>query len=86
MRVPEEPVRIHLFRKNPVFTSLHLKYPVHVVPPLAAVYLTTTRGSRKLKKYSQKRRLLRYRQLIFLAVPENYFSAEFRSGPFRASE
>jgi hypothetical protein len=34
MRVPEEPVCIDLFRQNPVFTSLHLKYPVHVVPPL----------------------------------------------------
>jgi hypothetical protein len=33
MRVPEEPVCIDLFRQNPVFTSLHLKYPVHVVPP-----------------------------------------------------
>ncbi len=35
MRVPEEPVCIDLFRQNPVFTSLHLKYPVHVVPPLS---------------------------------------------------
>jgi hypothetical protein len=34
MRVPEEPVYIDLFRKNPVFTSLYLKYHVHVVPPL----------------------------------------------------
>jgi hypothetical protein len=34
MRVPEEPVCIHLFRRNPVFTSLHFKSPVHVVPPL----------------------------------------------------
>jgi hypothetical protein len=33
MRVPEEPVYIDLFRKNPVFTSLHLKYHVHVVLP-----------------------------------------------------
>ncbi len=33
MLVPEEPVRIRLFRENPVFTSLHLKSPVHVVPP-----------------------------------------------------
>jgi hypothetical protein len=33
MRVPEEPVCIDLFRQNPVFTSLHLKSPVHVVPP-----------------------------------------------------
>ncbi len=33
MRVPEGPVCIHLFRQNPVFTSLHLKSPVHVVPP-----------------------------------------------------
>jgi len=30
---PEEPVCINLFRQNPVFTSLHLKSPVHVVPP-----------------------------------------------------
>ncbi len=31
MRVPEEPVCVHLFRqKKPVFTSLHLKSPVHV--------------------------------------------------------
>jgi hypothetical protein len=35
MSVPEEPVCIDLFRQNPVFTSLHLKSPVHVVPPLA---------------------------------------------------
>jgi len=34
MRVPEEPVYIHLFRQNPVFTSLHLKSPVYVVPSL----------------------------------------------------
>ncbi len=33
MRVPEEPVCIDLFRQNPVSTSLHLKSPVHVVPP-----------------------------------------------------
>ncbi len=38
MRVPEEPVSIDLFRQNPVFTSLHLKYPVHVVPPLFHFY------------------------------------------------
>ncbi len=34
MRVLEEPVCIYLFRPNPVFTSLHLRFPVHVVPPL----------------------------------------------------
>ncbi len=33
MRVPEELVCIHFFRQNPVFTSLHLKSSVHVVPP-----------------------------------------------------
>jgi hypothetical protein len=32
--VPEEPVCIDLFRQNPVLTSLHLKHPVHVLPPL----------------------------------------------------
>ena len=30
MRVPEEPVCVHLFWQKPVFTSLHLKSPVHV--------------------------------------------------------
>ncbi len=30
MRVPEEPVCVRLFRRKPVFTSLHLKSPVHV--------------------------------------------------------
>ncbi len=34
MRVSEEPVCIYLFRQNPVFTSVHLRSPVHVVPPL----------------------------------------------------
>ncbi len=29
----QKPVCIDLFRQNPVFTSLHLKYPVRVVPP-----------------------------------------------------
>ncbi len=33
MRVPEEPVCIHFFRQNPVFTSLHWKSLVHVVAP-----------------------------------------------------
>jgi hypothetical protein len=33
IRVPEEPVCIDLFWQNQVFTSLHLKYPVHVIPP-----------------------------------------------------
>jgi hypothetical protein len=34
MRVSEEPVCIDLFRQNPIITSLHLRSPVHVVPPL----------------------------------------------------
>ncbi len=34
MRVPEEPVCIDLIWQKPVFTSLHLKYPVHVVRSL----------------------------------------------------
>jgi len=38
MRIPEEPVYIDLFQKNPVFTSLHLKSHVHVVPPLAKFF------------------------------------------------
>jgi hypothetical protein len=38
LRDPEEPVCIDLFWQKPVFTSLHLKYPVHVVPPQASVF------------------------------------------------
>ncbi len=34
IRVSEEPVCIYFFRQNPVFTSLYLRSPVHVVPPL----------------------------------------------------
>jgi hypothetical protein len=34
MRVSLEPVCIDLFRLNPVFTSLNLKTPVYVVPPV----------------------------------------------------
>jgi hypothetical protein len=37
-RVSEEPVCIYIFRQNPVFTSLHLRSPVHVVPPLSHIY------------------------------------------------
>jgi hypothetical protein len=32
MRVSEETVCINLFWQNPVFTSLHLRSPIHVVP------------------------------------------------------
>ncbi len=31
-QVPEEPVCTDFFRQNQVFTSLHLRSPVHVVP------------------------------------------------------
>ncbi len=37
MRVSEEPVCIYLFRKNTVFTSLHLSSPVHVGTASASV-------------------------------------------------
>jgi hypothetical protein len=56
MRVPEEePVRSDLFRQNPVFTFLHLKSPVHVVPPLQTITLKTSwvfrsRGANKCFK------------------------------------
>ncbi len=53
---------------------------------LVAVHLTAKCGSHKFQKYGQKRRLLSYKQIIFLAVPESYFFAEFRSVPFRALE
>ena len=37
IRVSEEPVCIYLFRQNPFFASLHLRSPVHVVPPLVDI-------------------------------------------------
>ena len=37
MKISEEPICIYLFRQNPVFTSLHLRSPVHVEPPLVRV-------------------------------------------------
>ncbi len=46
MRVPEEPVCIDLFRQKPVFTSLHLKYPVHVVPPLQSEFGSQTESKK----------------------------------------
>ena len=33
MRVSEEPICLYLFQQNLAFTSLHLRSPVHVVPP-----------------------------------------------------
>jgi hypothetical protein len=43
MRVSEEPFCIYLFRQNAVFISLHLRSPVHVVPPQARWWYTRTR-------------------------------------------
>jgi hypothetical protein len=57
MRGPEEPVCIHIFRQNPVFTSLHLKSPVHVVPTVTPI---------SLPKISFDP--LRKRSIIFLTV------------------
>ncbi len=53
MRIPEEPVYIDLFRQNPVFTSLHLKSTIHVVPPpfmlyrLRSIYRVAARGGHR---------------------------------------
>ncbi len=38
MRVSEEPVCIDLLQQNQVFTSLHLRSLVHVVPPLIKTF------------------------------------------------
>ncbi len=38
MRVSEETVCIHLFQQNQVFTSLHLRSHVHVVPPPIKIF------------------------------------------------
>jgi hypothetical protein len=48
MRVSEEPVCIDHFRQNPVFSSLHLRSPVHVVPPLVPTIHVQTANSRKI--------------------------------------
>jgi hypothetical protein len=46
MRVPEELFCIDLFRQKPDFTSLHLKYPVHVVPPLQSEFGSQTESKK----------------------------------------
>jgi hypothetical protein len=53
MRVPEEPVFIDLFRQNPVFTSLHLKSPVHVrrLFAVAAIKACCPVGGKVARKY-----------------------------------
>ncbi len=51
---------------------------------LVAVYLTAKRGSHKFQKYGQKRRLLKYRQIIFWLFRKAIFPRN--SVPFRASE
>ncbi len=43
MRVSEEPICIYLLGQNPVFTSLHLRFPIHVVPPQGRWWYTLTR-------------------------------------------
>jgi hypothetical protein len=45
MRVSEEPVYTYLFRQNSVFTSLHLRSPVHVAPLLVAISLPKAAGT-----------------------------------------
>ncbi len=60
IKIPEEPVSIHLFRKNPVFTSFHLKSPVHVVPPQVwpiAVSLLSKTGFGRLGRGQSSSRL-----------------------------
>jgi hypothetical protein len=52
LKVSEEPVCIYLFRQNPVFTSLHLKSPVHVVvPPLFMSWMTLLLDRKEVKKF-----------------------------------
>ncbi len=53
MRVPEEPVCVHLFRQKPVLTSLHLKSPVHV----HRLCIDTKAKCRHLKKWPYKENL-----------------------------
>ncbi len=45
IRVSEEPVCIYPFRQNPVFTSLRLRSPAHVVPPLFAALVKLLNAS-----------------------------------------
>jgi hypothetical protein len=46
MRVSEEPDCIYLIRQNPVFTSLHFRSPVRVVPPLARQNVVSVTGTK----------------------------------------
>ncbi len=66
MRVSEEPVCIYLFRQNPVYTSLHLRSPIHVVPPVVRA-LTNRKEifeNEKQKKGGQLIIMLRFSLLL----------------------
>jgi hypothetical protein len=52
MRVPEEPVCIDIFRQNPVFTSLHLKSPVHEI--IDPVFAKTSQNARFLLSENER--------------------------------
>jgi hypothetical protein len=59
MRVSEEPICIlqYLFQQNPVFTSLHLRSPVHVVPPQMKSPLTESYTVEKFINQMSKLRM-----------------------------
>ncbi len=56
MKVSEEPVCIYLFRQNPVFTSLHLRSPVHVVPPISQHQYPGVRRKSKFFSFNFRQR------------------------------
>ncbi len=71
MRVPEEPVCIYLFRKNPVFTYLHLKSPLHVVPALSGTYFRETFA--KKIKFSCKSAIISWHLNMFTKMVSLFY-------------
>jgi hypothetical protein len=74
MRVSGEPVCIYLFWQNPVFTSLYLRSPVHVVPPLCYAISHLFRGTVWLPSIPSKINELTIDFPIFV---KKYYSADY---------
>jgi hypothetical protein len=82
MRVSEEPVCIYLCRQNPIFTSLHLRSPVHVVPPQKWMYIMYCSSSASLRIPAEKD-LLRYSRLIRIRFVSAYPCGRGKNQPKR---
>jgi hypothetical protein len=72
MSEQEEPGCIHLFQQNPVFTSLHLKSPVHVIPLQENVYISAILDQ-CLRQICITNNIVEILILTYIFLPEIFF-------------